>query len=121
MPTFLFFKNGSVYDKLQGADPNALGEKLEKHQVKSWGSGQRLGGTMEDTTPVSQSTPFQASPQPVSELSNTGDGVGDVLLSSLLEMGFSFNHSRKALQQTNNVGLEQAIDWYELFYSFMFL
>merc|ERR1712100_369680 len=29
MPTFLFFKNGSVYDKLQGADPNALGEKLE--------------------------------------------------------------------------------------------
>merc|ERR1712137_1439867 len=96
MPTFLFFKNGSVYDK---------------HQVKSWGSGQRLGGTMEDTPPVSQPSPIQASPQPVSQLSNTGDGVGDVLLSSLLEMGFSFNHARKALQQTNNVGLEQAIDW----------
>merc|ERR1712137_1260001 len=75
MPTFLFFKNGSVYDKLQGADPNALGEKLEKHQVKSWGSGQRLGGTMEDTPPVSQPSPIQASPQPVSQLSNTGDDV----------------------------------------------
>jgi len=113
MPTFMFFKNGQLHDKMQGADSVKLGELIEKYQVKSWGGGRRLGGpdelpksTIKPSSNVSSSTPQQTPSQ-----YSTGDGVGDVLLGTLLEMGFSFNHARTALTATNNASLEAAIDW----------
>lgn len=49
MPTFLFLKNKSVVDTLQGADPNRLTALVKQHSSGASssfsGSGQTLSGT----------------------------------------------------------------------------
>ncbi|CEH18870.1 THIOREDOXIN-LIKE PROTEIN 1 [Ceraceosorus bombacis] len=50
MPTFLFFKNKSIVDKIRGADPSKLAELVRKHDTGKGpsggfpGGGQTIGG-----------------------------------------------------------------------------
>lgn len=45
MPTFLFFKNGSVIDTLRGADKNRLSSKVEQYSSgSSSGAGSAFAG-----------------------------------------------------------------------------
>ena len=94
MPTFHCIKNGAVVDEMRGADPEGLRQLIERNQEKSWGNGQSLG-----SAPASAPTSTN-SVQPL-----------EPLLDNLLGMGFEMEISKRALVATQNVGLEQAIDW----------
>ena len=107
MPTFHFFKKGVLHDTLQGADPSALGTKIESNHVRSWGGGYRLG----DPAPTTITTP---SPVVTNTTSSEiyEESANEVLLSNLMDMGFNYTQVELALSATGNAGLEQAIDWF---------
>merc|ERR1712137_353857 len=103
LPTFHFFKNSQRIDELQGAEPRALEQKVQQHNVsvKKWSGGYSL---KDESAQVFVN-------RPVASGGAGGAEPLEPLVTSLVEMGFPENHVKKALSATGNQGLEQAIDW----------
>jgi len=57
MPTFMFFRNKTKLDKIQGADNKALEEMIKKHYGEEGGAGEETGvpGMMDLTTFIDKS------------------------------------------------------------------
>lgn len=122
MPTFHFMKQGVKVAEVQGADSNALGSKIEQYQVKvkAWGSGQRLGGAPSPSAVLPNSNPNTNRNSTVPVHDDDDDYVmGDSeqvypleqFLVELMDMGFPVGQAQKALIETNNAGLDQAVEW----------
>ena len=60
MPTFMFFRNKTRLDKLQGADTKALEEKVKQHYGEEGGEGEEAGvkGMMDLNTFIDKVTIF---------------------------------------------------------------
>lgn len=65
MPTFVFFKSGKEVDRMEGASPAALEEKVKQHGANAAafeGHGRRLGETTTATTANTTTTTTASSP-----------------------------------------------------------
>jgi len=110
MPTFYFMKKGVKVDELQGADSNALGSKIEQHQVKkpkSWGTGHRLA----DGPPPDAIVPNSGRPAGEPAAPQQDTLPLEHFLVGLMDMGFPVGQAQQALLATNNAGLDQAVEW----------
>lgn len=109
-PTFKFYLNGNCVDSVVGADVNGLENKiieLSKNAAPPTFSG--VGKTLSSGDGEHISADEMRRRR--LERFNVKIDNNNELLNQLIEMGFSEEQSKEALEKTNNVGLEEAVEY----------
>jgi len=92
IPAFLLFKGDQQVDQLVGANPGKLRQLIEQHRTPAKPTAAMTGGRRLG----------EAEPAIIPDAG---------MLSSLIEMGFTEAHAKRALIAVKNSDLTQAIDW----------
>ncbi|XP_018318667.1 thioredoxin-like protein 1 [Agrilus planipennis] len=98
MPTFMFFRNRTKIDRLQGADSAALETKIQQYYTEEEGEGEGIGGHM-DLQPFILKSSYEclneSDEHPFSNCLQAGDSYLQSDCDEQLILSLSFNQSVK--------------------------